>query len=158
MCGCCAVYQIPLQLRRWILDFSVMWLNTRITGIDFDYCNSTTLQKKLKSESRGVHVYPLAPACGLPCLRTNRATLFYRWEQSFRMTFCRWCDPNPRWWRSTSKVPRLMFSHVHLLVSFSTRQTFRSSLWKWNLCKRHPAHLPQLAGERFVQKVGYIRF
>ena len=41
-----------------------MWLNTRITGIDFDYCNSTTLQKNFKSESSWVHVHPLAPACG----------------------------------------------------------------------------------------------
>jgi len=40
---------------------------TRITLTDFDYCNSTTLQKNLV-RIQGVHMHPLAPACGRPCL------------------------------------------------------------------------------------------
>ena len=45
-----------------------MWLNTRITGIDFDCCNSTTLEKNyfFKVRIQGVHAHPLAPACGRP--------------------------------------------------------------------------------------------
>ena len=45
-----------------------MWLNTRITSIDFDYCNSTTLQKIFKLESRGAR----APPC--TCLRAPMFT------------------------------------------------------------------------------------